>query len=317
MGGVAPVVLELRRHDRRGGRAEFGRAGEGVGLERQAGAVGGDDLVLVGEAGADVGDEHLPDAGVAAEAHGVAAAVPGVEVADHRDAPRVRRPDGEVHAVGALVVEGVGAHLVEEAEMAALAHVVVVHRAEDGAEGIGVGHPPLAAGVAGAVLERLALPDRERAFEEAGVVAALEDARGLAVEGEGLELGGAVDEGAGDELRPRALHAEHGEGVAVLAGHDRRDRRGIEGGGRGLLAPGGLLAHLAPPQLAGPCWPVVQATGRSPRCLAHIAGSCGPTRTSPCARCSGSPSATRPRDRTRACRPGAGRRSRHRSRRRP
>ena len=134
----------------------------------------------------------------------MAAAVPGVEVADHRDAPRVRRPDGEMHAVGALVVERVRAHLVEEAEVAALADVVVVHRPEHGAEGIGVGRPTIRRRRCGArYLSGWRLRMRERALEEAGVVAALERARGLAVEGEGLELGGAVDEGAGDELAAR------------------------------------------------------------------------------------------------------------------
>ena len=259
VGGVAPVVVELRRDDRGGGGAELGGAGEGVGLERQAGAVGADDLVLVGEAGRDVGDEDLPDAGVAAEAHGVAPAVPGVEVADDRDAAGVRRPDGEVHAVGALVAEGVGAHLVEEAQVAALADVVVVHRAEDRAEGVGVGHPPLAAGVARAVLERLALADGERALEEAGVVAALERARRLAVEGEGLELGGAVDEGARDELRrPRPARRARRRGRRAAPATIAATTAGSSGGRRRLLAPDGLLAHLAPPSRPGPCRPVVQ-----------------------------------------------------------
>ncbi len=105
------------------------------------------------------------------------------------DPAGVRRPDREVHAVGALVMDQVRAHLVEEPQVAAFADVVVVHRPEHRAEGIGVGHPPLAAGVAGAVLERLALADVERPLEEAGVVAAGQGAGGLVVEGEGLELG--------------------------------------------------------------------------------------------------------------------------------
>ncbi len=248
---VAPDMIELRRDDRGRGGAELGGAGERVGLQRQAPAVGADQLVLVGEAGANVGDEDLPDAGVAAQPHGMPPAVPGVEVAHHRDPPGVRRPDREVDAVGALVGDRVRAHLVEEAEVRPLADEVVVHRPEHRPEGIGVGHPPLAAGVPGAVLERLALADGKPALEETGVVPALEDARRLVVQGKGLELGGAVDEGARDELRPRPLYAQDGERVAVRPGHDRFDRRWIERTGgavaAGLAALDGLLAHKTSP----------------------------------------------------------------------
>ena len=51
----------------------------------------------------------------------VAPAVPGVEVADHAHPLRVRRPDGEMHALGALVADRVRAHAVEEPQVAALA----------------------------------------------------------------------------------------------------------------------------------------------------------------------------------------------------
>ena len=36
---------------------------------------------------------------------GMPPAVPVVEVADHRDAPGIGRPDGEMHAVGALMLD--------------------------------------------------------------------------------------------------------------------------------------------------------------------------------------------------------------------
>ena len=61
------------------------------------------DLVLVDLALAKIGNEDLPDAGGAAIAHGVTAAVPVIEIADHADALRVRGPDGEVDAAKALV----------------------------------------------------------------------------------------------------------------------------------------------------------------------------------------------------------------------
>ena len=102
----------------------------------------------------------------------MAAAVPVVERPDHRDAPGIRRPDREMHAGRALMVDQVRAELVEQPEMRALGDVIVVHRAEHRPEGIGVGDPPLAAGIARAVAQRLALGDRQLALEEAGIVAA-------------------------------------------------------------------------------------------------------------------------------------------------
>src|SRR5882757_131046 len=79
---VAPWMRRRHRRDRSGGRAQFRLESERIGLERQAHAIGADDLVFVGPAGADVGNEQFPDAGVATIAHRMPAAVPLVEVAD-------------------------------------------------------------------------------------------------------------------------------------------------------------------------------------------------------------------------------------------
>ena len=250
--GVAPRVVELGGDDRGGGRPELGGAGEGIGLQRQANAVRAEDLELVGEAGSDPGDEDLPDPGVAAEPHDVAPAVPGVEVADDADAAGVRGPDREMHAVGALVMDRVRAHPFEEPQVGALAHVVVVHRAEHRTEGVGVGAPPLAAGVARPVLERLAAADRQRPLEEAGVVAPGEAAGRFVGQGVGLELGGSVDEGARQEPAGHLVHAEHRERIGVAPGDDRLHRRLVERRpGRRLPAGGGFaldrsLAHRRP-----------------------------------------------------------------------
>ena len=65
-------------------------------------AVLADDLEFVGDAGRDVRGEDFPDAGVAAQAHDMAAAVPVVEIADDGDAPGIRRPDGEMEALRRL-----------------------------------------------------------------------------------------------------------------------------------------------------------------------------------------------------------------------
>ena len=69
---------------------------------------------------------------------------------------------------------------------------------------------------------------RQRPLEEAGVVAALERARRLVGEGEGLELLRAVDEGARDQLAVDLVQAEHRERVAMRGRDDRLDRAGVE-----------------------------------------------------------------------------------------
>ena len=85
----------------------------------------------------------------------MAAAVPIVEIADDGDALRIRRPDGEVKALGAVMLERMRAHLVEQPQMRALADVIVVHRPEHRAEAVGIGDRPFAAAIAGAVAHRL------------------------------------------------------------------------------------------------------------------------------------------------------------------
>ena len=66
-----------------------------VGLLSRIGLSLGDDAVLVQRTIANPSNESLPYAGTAAPSHGVATAVPIVEVADHRDRIGVGRPDRE------------------------------------------------------------------------------------------------------------------------------------------------------------------------------------------------------------------------------
>ena len=91
-GLVGPLEDVDARHHRSSRRPHFAGEAEGVGLERQQLPLGTDDLVFVGGADADTGGEDLPDAAVDALAHLMAPAVPGVEVADHRDAGGIGRP---------------------------------------------------------------------------------------------------------------------------------------------------------------------------------------------------------------------------------
>lgn len=195
--GVAPVMVEPGRDDRGGLGPQLGLAGERVGLEGQAVAVRADQLELVGGADLRLGDEYLPDADGLAQPHDVAAAVPAVELAHDADAAGVGAQTAKC-TPRRLVADGVGAHLIEEAQVAALADVIVVHRPEDRAEAVGVPDPPLAAFVARAVLQRLALADAQHALEEAAVVNLPQGPGRLVGEGEGLDLGRALDHAAGD-----------------------------------------------------------------------------------------------------------------------
>src|SRR5690606_6892900 len=116
---VAPFMRKRRRRYGSGGGPQLRAEGERVRLERQAHALRADDLVLVKPARAEVGNENLPHAGVSTQAHGMPAAIPVIEVADHGNAFRVRSPDSEMHAAGAFMIDQMGTQLVEEPQMRA------------------------------------------------------------------------------------------------------------------------------------------------------------------------------------------------------
>ena len=136
------------------------------------------------------------------------------------------------------------AELVEEPQMRAFGDVVVVHRPEHGTEGIGIGQPPVAAGVAQVIAERLAFADVDLAFEEAGIVAARQRADFFAVEGKGRCRIGMRHEAAGDETVCRFLYAEHRERIAMHAGHDGLDVAGCCLEGSSFSRGGARLLHL-------------------------------------------------------------------------
>ena len=93
---VAVQVSDQRGRPRR----HLGGKAIGVGLLEDMFVVA--DLVLVAGAFAQPRNEDLPEAAGDMLPHGMAAAVPGVEVADHAHAGGVRGPDGEVHPVHAV-----------------------------------------------------------------------------------------------------------------------------------------------------------------------------------------------------------------------
>jgi hypothetical protein len=142
---VAPLVLRLV-HDRGGLRRLLGLERVRVGLV-EAVAVRPRDLVLVVRAPADLGHEQLPDAARAERAHRMQPAVPPVEVADHRDRLRGRRPDRERRAPHALVLHHVRAEPGVDLLVAALARQVQVELTDGRREAIGVLDPERPAGV--------------------------------------------------------------------------------------------------------------------------------------------------------------------------
>ena len=202
---------------------QLGSGADRVRLQGQQGAVGGAQLELVDRPLAEPRDEDLPDADPAAPPHRVAPAVPAVEVADHRDASGIRRPDREMDARHAGMLDRVRAETLPQTPMRALADEIVVHLAQDRWEAVGVVHLPRATLVVGA--QGVAEPDRpilEHALEQAGLVAGFQ----LADDGAGafldhLEPGSTGHQRADHNSARDLVRAEHGERI-VMPGLDQR-----------------------------------------------------------------------------------------------
>ena len=122
----------------------------GIGLQRQHAAIGTAQFVFVGRPFAQTGNEGFPDPGCAAPAHRVAAAIPDVEIAHHRNALRIRGPDGEMGACDPLMDDLMRAQHLPEATVRALAQQVFVQLAQNGAEAEGVVEFPCGTGIGGA-----------------------------------------------------------------------------------------------------------------------------------------------------------------------
>ena len=194
------------------------------------------------------------------------AAIPVVEVSDHGNASRVGSPDGEMHAIGTVMVHGMGTEFVIEAEVVAFADVVVIHGAEYGTERIGIGHDPFAACIGAGETDGVLACSCDRPFKKSGIMAAFNLAKRRAVQRLNNDVFGTGYKGAGDPLLAGFVQAEHGKRVAVAAlcqGHN----------GRCACCPSGLFRHVLPLPYAvcAACydsglWPhqplTVQFTGR-------------------------------------------------------
>ncbi len=240
-GAILPFVADLAMHDRGG----FGRHLRGephrIRFQRLKVPVSADDLVLVELALRDSGDKDLPHAGGTAPTHRVAPPVPGIEMADHRNPPRVGRPDGKGGAVDALMRPGVRAEAVIHFLVPALAEQILVKFAHDRTESIrieGVPLMPQRVAHAQAVGEGLAAPGQAR-VEEALGVDPIELADRFPLRVQQLDLRGVRHEDIDDHRTgiTRAVHAEDAERIAVLTPQDRLD---LDGGRSGF----GMFAHV-------------------------------------------------------------------------
>ena len=108
------------------------------------------DAELVFVAGFHPGHEQFPNAVVLHHPGDVGATVPGIEVADDLDAPRVGGPNREVHAVDAVDGRRVGPEQVVQLVMVALSEQEAIGFAESGRDGVGVDRlADVAGGVSG------------------------------------------------------------------------------------------------------------------------------------------------------------------------
>ncbi len=223
---VVPGIIRQAADDRgRAGRL-FMQEAHRVGLQRHPFAMGADDLVFVQFAHRQAGDEQFPQARSQAPAHGMAAAVPGVEIAHHADPPRIGRPDGKCHAVHAPVGDRMRAQLFVKLAVPPFGDQVFVHLAQDQAEAIRVlDHPAM---VAGCHLKLIAVAVEGPGKEALGVDAF--QRRALAV-GQDRNLG---------RLRGEDPH------LAVMGSEDR-ERVGMAAAQNGFDFRCGSLGHWSFP----------------------------------------------------------------------
>jgi len=184
--GVAPRMRKIRGGERGGFGPDFRMKGKGIALQRQQRTLGADDLEFVGAVAGDVGNENLPHPDILAMAHLVAAAVPIVEIAHHRNALGIGRPDREVHAIRALMGDAMRAHLVVKPDMRALRHQEIVDRPQHRTETVGIGDPPLRTLALRLVFQGLGRAG-DRAFQQPARIGAGE--RAQAVAGKIMRLG--------------------------------------------------------------------------------------------------------------------------------
>ncbi|OIQ72529.1 hypothetical protein GALL_458430 [mine drainage metagenome] len=224
---IRPFGIVDAPHHRAGSRRMLRAKADRVGLQRLSLAALATDFVFIDGAIAQTGNENLPHAGCAAQAHRMAASVPEVKVAGDRNALGVGGPDGEMHALCPFVDQHMRAKRVPDAAVRALAQQVFIHLAQDGAKAVGIVEFPCRLGILGP--QRIGHFPGQHAPEQArAAVERLQHHRAL-----GGQRGQPV--GAGHKghqhLPPAAVvQPQHRKGVAVGAGQNGPCRLGCDQG---------------------------------------------------------------------------------------
>ena len=123
---------------RRGAGRPLGLLGLRIGLERQKLAIGSENLVFVEMTGPQPGYEEFPKTARLSASHRHPPPIPGVEVADHADPARIRRPQSEGHALDPLVDEQMGPKSLVARKMVSLGEQVNVELTEDRRETVDI-----------------------------------------------------------------------------------------------------------------------------------------------------------------------------------
>jgi hypothetical protein len=124
-------------------RVQFGTQRVGIALELPL-AIGAEHIELVEGAARKPRNEDLPDAALAPQAHGMAAAVPEIEVTRQSDLARVGRPHRKRHAGHAGYRAGVRTQLFPWTQVPPFVEQPHIGVAEPRAEPVGVFDHPLA-----------------------------------------------------------------------------------------------------------------------------------------------------------------------------
>src|SRR5256885_1923039 len=170
---------------------------------------------------ADIGKEQFPNTAAEQAAHRVDPAIPAVEIADDADPLRVRRPDGEVNALGVADLAKMSAEVFVKLVVIPFGKQMQIHLADDQAVAVGIADDRrrfIPAGEMNAIIE-VAFHPRKRRLEKSFGTETLR--------GEALFFLTAYDDA--NFLRVRAKHA-HDQIVADAMGSENPEWIGMRAG---------------------------------------------------------------------------------------
>ncbi len=147
----------------------------------------------------------------------MAAAVPAVEAADHRDAPGVGRPDGETHALYAVHLDHLGAEHPADLPMVAFGEQVHVQLAELWAETVGIFSDLFPARPAN--LQKVGLLMGQSSEEETRYLPLLHHRQQLLVAVQQLHTERVGQVGPYHHSIAVRVRSEHGEGIAMFGSY--------------------------------------------------------------------------------------------------